>query len=67
MGDLRVVKDLFAFAVESGLECERRGAVSEEDETALGAGEAQRELDHCAENVLEDTGVVEALRCLEKE
>jgi hypothetical protein len=67
VGDLGIVEDSLAFVVEGTLENEGGGAIAEEDEAALGTGEAQGVLDHVAEDVFEHTGAVEALCGLEEE
>ena len=66
-GDLRVVDEGNACFVEAALEVEGGGAVAEEDEAAFGSGEAEGVFDHGAEYVVEDAGVVEALRGLKEE
>ena len=67
MRDFGIVYEGQAFVVEAGLEAKVGGVVAEEDEAALGAGEAESVFDHGGENVVEDAGVVEALGGLEEE
>jgi len=67
VGDLGVVCEGKAFVVEAGFEAKVGCVVAEEDEATLGAGEAEGVFDHGAEDVVEDAGVVEALRGLKEE
>jgi hypothetical protein len=67
VGDLFVVEDSVALAVEGAHEGEGGGAIAEEDEAALGAGETEGVLNHGAENVFEHASVVEALCGLQEE
>ncbi len=62
-----VVREGKAFVVEAGFEAKVGCVLAQEDEATLCAGEAEGVLDHGAEDVVEDAGVVEALRGLKEE
>jgi hypothetical protein len=67
VGDLGVVCEGETFVVEAGFKTKVGSVVAEEDEATLGAGEAEGVFDHGAEDVVEDAGVIEALRGLKEE